>query len=91
MIDSNGYMFDINYKCDGSKSDCVKLVRDCQRLKNRWEELKTIIISSNSEDVLIDGPNSNPYYTCDQRWGFEEALRWIEEQMKLPEEKHNAV
>ena len=40
MIDSNGYMFDINYKCDGSRSDCNKAIKEILRLEKRWEALR---------------------------------------------------
>ena len=67
---------------DGSIIDLV--VDDDQKItdKERWSELKKLISISNSEDVLIDGPNNdNPHFTCDQRWGFDESLSWVEKQM----------
>jgi hypothetical protein len=64
---------------------------DYYKLQRRWEELKRLVSTSNSEDVLIDGPNHdklyNLYYTCDQRWGFDDALNWVEMKMKELEEK----
>jgi hypothetical protein len=74
--------------CDGSALDCNKAIKEIRRLENRWEELKRLVSTSNSEDVLIDGPNhDNPYFTCDQRWGFDDALNWVEMKMEELEEK----
>ena len=69
------------------ESNCNHQLREYRKLENRWKELKKLILTSNSKDALIDGPNSNPYYTSDQRWGFDSALHWMEIKMKELEEK----
>lgn len=72
--------------CDGSALDCNKAIKEILRLEKRWEELKRTLSTTNSKDVLFDIPD-NTYFTCDQRWGFDDALNWVEMKMKELESK----
>jgi hypothetical protein len=42
----------------------------------RWNTLKNVIITMSAKTELIS--DEDPYYTCDQRWGFDEALSRVE-------------
>ena len=57
-----------------------------REMYDRWKELKRILSTTNSKEVLIDIPN-NTYFTCDQRWGWDDAINWVEMKMKELEEK----
>jgi hypothetical protein len=53
--------------------------------KERWNTLKNLLLSMTSRTELIS--DKDTYYTCDQQWGFDEALSRIESIMEKMEEK----
>ena len=43
---------------------------------DRWGTLKNVLVSMSSRTELIS--DKDTYYTCDQQWGFDEALSRVE-------------
>jgi len=68
-------------KCDGSKLDCVKLVKDCQGLEEKWSTLKNVITAMSARAYLTE-----EYNTGDYRAGFDDALSRVEDIIKKLEE-----
>jgi hypothetical protein len=55
--------------------------------EEKWNTLKNVLLSMSSRTELIS--DKDIYYTCDQQWGFDEALSRVESIMEklasLPE------
>jgi hypothetical protein len=53
--------------------------------EEKWNTLKNVLLSMSSRTELIR--HKDIYYTCDQQWGFDEALSRVESIMEKLEEK----
>ena len=70
-------------KCD--KCGKSELVYDGCKCDIKWNTLKNVLLIMSSRTELIS--DKDTYYTCDQQWGFDEALSRIENIIEKLEEK----
>lgn len=58
----------------------VKVSDPPSKVEDRWNTLENVLLSMSSRTELIG--DKDTHYTCDQRWGFDEALSRVESIME---------
>ena len=53
-----------------------------KKATDKWNTLKNTIMAMSSSNELIAAPDGDTYYSCDQKWGFDECLIRIENIIK---------